>query len=264
MIADRDGRRITLRRIHGTPHRQRPQDEGAEARQRDDVRIRRHGSRTLLRARAASADDPVAFGCECCDRNVPAKGDAARCREARQLLGEAARVARFVGARVDAAFKALAGGGESGLDSDALVDCLHLAVDALLAHQRSRLCAVVEFARLRVELEDSALLLIVLDAGRGTQRLQAIARIEREVEALDRVAPRTPRQAFAQEGERKSPLMRIGAQAEQQRRILAPQPLQDFSRCAGVRPWLRRARRRSDRRSRTRFREPDPAADRRP
>ena len=35
-----------------------------------------------------------------------------------------------------------------------------------------------------------------------------------------------------------APLVRIGAQAKQERRIFAPQPLQDLARCAGVRPRL--------------------------
>src|SRR5262249_52697007 len=111
-----------------------------------------------------------------------------------------------------------------------------LPIDPPFAQQCGFLRAIVEFIRIGIELEDAARLMSVVDAGCSAQRTEAIARIERKIEALDRVAPRSPRQAFAEKGERESPLVGIGTQAEEQRRVLASQPFEDFPRGARVRP----------------------------
>ena len=63
-------------------------------------------------------------------------------------------------------------------------------------------------------------------------------RVEREIEALDRVAPRAPRQALEQELQAAAPLPRIGAQPEQERRVLAAEPLQDLGRRIRIGPRL--------------------------
>ena len=93
------------------------------------------------------------------------------------------------------------------------------------AHQLGRRHALRELLGIRVEGKDAALEVVVLDAGLRAQFLQAVARIEREVQALDRVVPRARRQAFVEELQPPAPLLRIRAQPEQERRVVAAQPL---------------------------------------
>ena len=68
---------------------------------------------------------------------------------------------------------------------------------------------------------------------------QAIARIQREIETLNRVVASARRQAFEQELQSPAPLLRIEAQPEQQWRVFLAQPLQDLERGSGVGPRLR-------------------------
>ena len=197
----------------------------------------------MLLVEAPHAGDRVAFARERFDRHVPAERDALRGREARELLREALRIARLVAHGEDAAGKPVAARAERRLDRDALVHVLHVAVAAELAHQRRRGDAVLELPRVGVEREDAAFELVVLDPGRAPQLLQAVARVEREVQALDRVAARARRQAFEQELQPPPPLARIEPQPEQERRVFPAQPLQDLRRRLGIRPGFRVRRR---------------------
>ena len=80
--------------------------------------------------------------------------------------------------------------------------------------------------------------MVITYRGLRTQRLEALARIEREIKTLNRVVPRAGRQAFEQKREAPPPLSRVGAQPKQQRRIGPAEPLQDLQRHARIRPRL--------------------------
>ncbi|HEY8245350.1 MAG TPA: hypothetical protein VII68_17935 [Casimicrobiaceae bacterium] len=97
---------------------------------------------------------------------------------------------------------------------------------------------MLEFLRVGVELQDAALEVVVAEAGRRAEVLERVARVQREIEALDRVVPRARRQALDQEAQPPQPLAPVRAQAEEQRRVLAPEPFRDLERCVGVRPRL--------------------------
>jgi hypothetical protein len=237
MLADVDGHRVTLGRIDEARHADRRQQEWAVAAERDDDRVgTQHFAATLRRN--AHAFDAIAARVERFDRRRIAELHAARRGELRQLDCERVCVARFVGGGENAAGELPARRRERGLDRDAFVGRAHDAVAAELAHQRRGLDTVLEFLGIGVELQDAALEMVVRDAGLGAQRLQAVPRVKREVEALDRVVLRTRRQAFDEELHPPFPLPPVGAQPEQQRRILAAQPLEDLERRLGIRPGL--------------------------
>jgi hypothetical protein len=109
----------------------------------------------------------------------------------------------------------------------------------MATHEVRRRNPLREFGSVRVEGKDSALEVVVRDAGVRAQRPQAVARIEGEVQALDRVVAGPRGQALDQELESPAPLPRIGPQPEQQRRVFPSEPLQDLQRCRGIRPRLR-------------------------
>jgi len=146
---------------------------------------------------------------------------------------------RFVGNGEDAAGELRAARRERRLDGYAFGDGLHVAVAAELAHQLGRRDALRELLRIGIEGEDAALQLVVFDPRLRAQLLQAIARVERQVQALDGVVPRPRRQAFVEELQSPAPLLRIGAQPEQERRVVAAQPLQDLERCVRIGPRFR-------------------------
>src|SRR4029077_10477759 len=127
------------------------------------------------------------------------------------------RIARFVGYGEDSAGELRAAGRERGLYGNALGDGLHVAIAAELAHQLGRRDALREFLRIGIEGEDAALQMVVFDSRLRAQLLQAIPRVERQVQALDGVVPRARRQAFVEELQSPAPLLRIGAQTEQER-----------------------------------------------
>ena len=103
--------------------------------------------------------------------------------------------------------------------------------------------AVLELLRVGVELQDAALEMVVRDAGRRAKLAQAVARVEREVQALDRVVLRARRQALDEEAQAPEPLPPVRAQPEEQRRILAAEPLRDLERRVRIGPGLRVRRR---------------------
>jgi hypothetical protein len=79
---------------------------------------------------------------------------------------------------------------------------------------------MVEIARVGVERQDPALERVVRDAGFAAQLAQAVTRVERELQALEGVAPRARRQALDEEAQREAPLRRVGAQPEPERRVV--------------------------------------------
>jgi hypothetical protein len=116
-----------------------------------------------------------------------------------------------------------------------------VAIEAVLAHDRRGLHRAVELLLFGVVVQDPQLQLVVFDAGGGAQRLQARAAVERELHDLGDVRVRARRHAFEEEAQPPRPLVRVHAQAEQQRRVVAPQPLEDLSRRVRIGPRLRMA-----------------------
>jgi hypothetical protein len=238
VLADVERHRVAFRRVDAARHADRREQLRAEAAERDDHGVGDERPGAAVRVAAAHAAHRVARDLDRLDARAPAKRRAARRRELRELDGERVRVARLVRRREDAAGQPVAARGERGLDRDALGGGPHDAVAAELAHQRRRRDAVLELLGVRVELQDAALEVVVGDAGLAPQLAQAVARVEREVEALDRVVPRAGRQALDQEAQAPQPLPRVGAQPEEQRRVLAPEPFRDLERRLRIRPRL--------------------------
>src|SRR5437762_3557637 len=106
------------------------------------------------------------------------------------------RVARLVARRIDPARETVTTLAKRRFDRHAFVGGLHVAIGAALTHDLGSRDASHEFARIGIELENAALEMVVANRGLRAQRLEAVARIEREMQTLDRVAPRTGRQAF--------------------------------------------------------------------
>ena len=146
------------------------------------------------------------------------------------------RIAGFIGRRVDAADETVAALAQRRLDRDAFVDGLDGAVAAVLAHVLGLDNAALEGLNIGVELKNAAFEMVVANTGLRAQRFQAVTRIQRELQALHRVASRSRRQALDEKREPPSPLSRIRAQPEQQRRVVAAQPLQNLPWRARIRP----------------------------
>ena len=153
---------------------------------------------------------------------------------ARELVGVAGLICRGEGGtrqlRADV--------GERGLDAHRLVGADHLALAAQGAHLLGGGQGAVELLGAGVEVQDALRALVVLDAGGGAQLLQRVAAVGAQAHDLLDVVARARRGAFAQERKAPEPLAHVGAQAEQQRRILLAQPLQHLERRAGVGPGL--------------------------
>src|SRR5581483_12134143 len=80
---------------------------------------------------------------------------------------------------------------------------------------------------------------VVADPGLAAKLRELRAAVQRKPQDGERVAPRAMRQAFEQESQTPGPLTPVGAEPEQQRRVLPPQPPEDLPRRSGIRPRLR-------------------------
>jgi hypothetical protein len=133
---------------------------------------------------------------------------------------------------------AVGASGERGLQRDTLGRRQHAQIDAVQLFQgRSRNRLVQRLAAF-VDAQDAACLLLVLNAGFGAQREELRPAVAVDGRDLGRVGAGACRQALAQEGEAPGPLVRIGAQAKQHRRVFAPQPFEHLRRRSGVGPGL--------------------------
>ena len=109
------------------------------------------------------------------------------------------------------------------------------AVQLLQGRSRNRL---VQGLAAFVDAQDAACLLLVLDAGFGAQRQKLRPAVAADRGDLGRVGAGACRQALTQEGEAPGPLVRIGAQAKQHRRVFAPQPFEHLLRRRWIGPGL--------------------------
>ncbi len=114
----------------------------------------------------------------------------------------------------------------------------HAAVAAQFAHQRGWGVGGVEFPGVGVEVQDALGALVVLQAQVGAQLLQHAAAVAAQLHDLADVVAGARGCAFTQELQAPQPLAHVGTQAEQQRRVFTPQPLQQLQRRTRVGPGL--------------------------
>src|SRR4051812_49369079 len=97
------------------------------------------------------------------------------------------RVTRLVRGGVGAAREPISRRGERGLYRDAFVRRAKLPVAADFAHELRRRYRVIERLRVRIEVQDPALEMVVLDPRLGAQRPQAFAAVKAQPNELDDV-----------------------------------------------------------------------------
>jgi hypothetical protein len=154
-----------------------------------------------------------------------------------------ARVARLVVRGVDATDDPVGRVAHRRLDRDALLGRLHLGRAPVTAHPLGLSGGPLECLVVRVEREDAARELVVLEAGVAPELAQEPAAVEREREELPRVLAVAERQAFEEEPRAPRPLTPLRARPEDERRVVAAEPLQELRRHARVGPRLGVARR---------------------
>jgi len=170
------------------------------------------------------------------DRDTVTKDHTSRRAMTRQLLRETVRVTRLVGRRVVGADEQRACRRQCRFDGDALVHTQGAPLAAMLAHQRRGPDRRRELATIGVQVQDTALELIVGQRHFGAQRLQLGSTVERQADDLAHIGMRSPGRALAQEAQHPVEQGGIAAQPEPQRRVLAPHPGECAPRGAGVGP----------------------------
>src|SRR6267154_2087495 len=95
---------------------------------------------------------------------------------------------------------------------------------------------VFEFAAVFVQVQDASRIKIVVDARIAPQLAQLLVAIQRKRESGIGVATCPARQTFKEEAQTPKPLGEVGAGPEEQRGVLAPEPLQDRQRSGRVGP----------------------------
>src|SRR5688572_2265561 len=155
-----------------------------------------------------------------------------------QLDRKTVRIARFILRVVDTPQHAVARATQRRLERQALGGGLHFAPDAKRAHRFRMAGERLEIALVGGELQDAALEVVVADAELRAQGAQAFAAVAGEAGQRAAVALETAREAFEQKAQAPLPLRPVGARAEQQRRILAPQPAQKFRQHGRLGPGL--------------------------
>jgi hypothetical protein len=110
-------------------------------------------------------------------------------------------------------------------------------------HHRRAFGARVEVGLAREEVQDAALEPLVLDAGACHQRLERLVAVAPERHELLHVALERRVAALAEERQAPAPLVRVEPGTEQQRGVVAQQPLRHLERRVGAGPRLAEAHR---------------------
>src|SRR5690348_10149768 len=168
-----------------------------------------------------------------------AKAHTARGGKPGDIAREEVRIAGLIGRSIGRAGQPGTSRRKRGLDRDALVGGLDLAVASELAHELRRRERFLEFLGAGVEMEDSRLALVVMESGLAAQFAQRLAAEQPEIDDLADVVPRAGRKAFAQEAQHPRPLPAIGAQPKKKRRVLLEQPFEDLEGSRRIGPRLR-------------------------
>jgi hypothetical protein len=124
------------------------------------------------------------------------------------------------------------------LDCDALLGRPHLARGAEATHPLRLRDRALERRLFGVECEDAARELVVLDASVAPQFAQRVQAVERQREDLAGVLAVAERQALEEEARAPGPLPPFSARAEDERRILVPEPLRKLRRHPRLGPRL--------------------------
>jgi len=114
----------------------------------------------------------------------------------------------------------------------------HLALAAQLAHLLRGRFRRIELFLAGIEVQNALRALVVFKTQIAAQRLQSVAAVGAQAHDVPNVVARARRRAFAQKLQAPQPLAHVCAQAKEQRRIFAAQPLEQLERRAGVGPGL--------------------------
>ena len=124
------------------------------------------------------------------------------------------------------------------------LDCEHsLSADQLevaseLAHQGCGSDSGVKFILARVEMQDPALQVVVVQIKFRAQFAQQPARIKTELDDFCDVGARATRPAFHEEVQAPAPLRRIESRPKQERRVVSGEPAQHLERRRRIGPRL--------------------------
>src|SRR6058998_1885766 len=116
---------------------------------------------------------------------------------------------------------------ERRLDHQAAFGRLDFDVQAARSEPLSLSLRVLEFAAVFVQVQDASRIKIVADARIAPQLAQLLVAIQRKRESGIGVAAGPARQTFKEEAQTPKPLGEVGARPEEQRGVLAPEPLKD-------------------------------------
>src|SRR6266849_8491444 len=124
------------------------------------------------------------------------------------------------------------------LDREAAFGCLDFDVQAASSEPLGLCPRVFEFVIVFVQVQDAPCVKIVADARITPQLSQLLAAVQRKCESGIGVATGPARQTFKEKAQAPKPLGEVGARPEEQRGVLAPEPLQDRQRSGRVGPGL--------------------------
>ena len=163
-IGDGERHRVALERVDGKANAERVDEERAVRPQADEICIGLEHLLAAIGLRDSDARDASAFRTQ--RKNAPgAELHSALCGERGEALGEFVRIARLIRRRPAAAdHRDIL---QRGLDLGAAARAHHLEVAAVLAHHARRLDRVAELALARIEMQDAARQMVVLNAGLG-------------------------------------------------------------------------------------------------
>src|SRR6266850_3794813 len=159
---------------------------------------------------------------------LEAEAHPAGAAEIGQTPGKKPRIAALVGGRVGAAHQPGYRMLERRLDRKALLRRLDLRIHALSSELLGLSFRAFEFADVLVQVQDAPCLKIVTNARIAAQLAQLLAAVPRESKSGFGVAAGPTRQTFKEEAHAPKPLGEVGAWSEEQRGVLAPEPLQDL------------------------------------
>ena len=237
-VFHRHRHRVALGWVDGQVDAQRLCQQRAERAHGQHKRIAAHALEAAFGIGHFHVVDAASHFTQCGDVVAHAELHARRLAQLGQLARELVGIARFVLGRVGGARQLWADVGQRWFKAHGLVGADDLALAAQLAHLLGRGQRAVEFLLVGIEVQDALRALVVLDAGGRAQLLQRVAAVGAQAHDLLDVVARARWRAVTQKGQAPQPLAHVGADAEQQGRILLAQPLQHLERRAGVGPGL--------------------------
>ncbi len=184
MVVDRHRRRIALDRI----------DRQGEAKlAAEDRRLAGKGEDEIIAGELAAIGqhllDAVARAGEAGDRRAELEGNAQRLAQFGEPQREEPRIAALVGRAVEAAGDLRRRRGEGRLDADAAGGIERFEAQSVVAQDRRVPDGARQRGRVAVQIEESALLAVVLQPGLRDEGFQRLLRIDAEAELARRIPP---------------------------------------------------------------------------